>query len=590
MRAGHKTVPMPAPSSVTLPADGTLPIEPPLAVDAQGFAWNHTCDVLVVGLGAAGAAAAIAAKEAGANVLVVDRFDGGGATAKSGGIVYAGGGTRYQKSAGYDDTPDAMFRYLRQETGDAVSELTLRRFCEDSRGLIEWLESLGADFSANAPPTHRDVLVPRAQDAQERPPKTSYPKDGIYLYYSGNEAVPSYAQHAPPAPRGHRTRGSWLSGKALFEFLQRKVLGLGIPVLTQSAARRLIVDAKTGSVIGAEVWQLQPGSDASRKHRKLMRWAEGLHNVAGARADRLRAKALALELAEARPLRIRATGGVVLTTGGFIFNREMVDRHAPKYRETMRLGTTGCDGSGIRLGQSAGGVPARMDKVSAWRFINPPTAWPQGVAVNRQGQRFCNEQVYGARLGVEMCDHNQGHAWLILDRKLRRAAMREALFGGLWFFQSVPAFLLMLFAPRARTLAKLAARVGLDAGALSATVQAYNAAAAGKGPDPLGKSQPMLHALDRAPYYALDISAGSRSFPCPAITLGGLKVDETSGAVLDQNARAIRGLYAAGRTAIGIASNGYVSGLSIADCLWSGKRAGLCAAARNDAGLNKKIA
>ncbi|MFX8668498.1 FAD-dependent oxidoreductase, partial [Acinetobacter baumannii] len=80
----------------------------------------------MVGFGAAGAAAAMAANSAGADVLVVDRFDGGGATARSGGVVYAGGGTRQQKALGYSDTPDAMFRYLRNETGDAVSEATLR--------------------------------------------------------------------------------------------------------------------------------------------------------------------------------------------------------------------------------------------------------------------------------------------------------------------------------------------------------------------------------------------------------------------------------------------------------------------------------
>src|SRR5207244_656054 len=141
--------------------------------------WDRTCDVLIVGHGGAGAAAAIAAKEAGASVIVAERFEGGGATAKSGGVVYAGGGTRHQQAVGYNDTPEDMCRYLRQETGDAISEATLRRFCEDSCALIEWLESIGANFESTI-----------------APPKTSYPKDGIYLYYSGNEAVPAYAAQA----------------------------------------------------------------------------------------------------------------------------------------------------------------------------------------------------------------------------------------------------------------------------------------------------------------------------------------------------------------------------------------------------------
>ena len=528
----------------------------PLAVDAASAMWDQHCDVLVVGFGAAGAAAAITACESGAKVLVAERFEGGGATAMSGGVVYAGGGTKQQKAAGYDDTPEAMFNYLRLETGEAVSEATLRRFCEDSVGMIEWLESLGANFDSSAPP-----------------PKTSYPRDGIYLYYSGNEGVKEYAAVAKPAPRGHRTRGSWLSGKALHEFLKARVQALGVPMLTQSSARRLITDAATGAVLGAEIWQLPPGSAAAQQHLKWMRRAEKVHNFAPKWADGLRDKARALEGAEARPLRIRAARGVVLATGGFIFNREMVTEHAPKYLQTMRLGATGCDGSGIRLGASVGGATARLDKVSAWRFINPPENWPRGAVINDQGQRFCNEQVYGAKLGVEMCEHHGGRAWLVLDHKLRAAAIKEALFGGLWFFQSVPAFFLMLFAPRAKTITQLAVKLKVPPAALSSTISQYNAGAASNN-DALGKSQNMLAPLAQAPYYALDISASSKTFPCPAITLGGLKVDEETGGVLNSQGQAIAGLYAAGRAAVGIASNGYVSGLSIADCLWSGRRAG----------------
>ncbi len=536
--------------------------EAPLAVDAASMRWDAHCDVLVLGFGAAGAAAAITARETGAKVLIAERFEGGGATAMSGGVVYAGGGTRQQKAAGYTDTPEAMFNYLRMETGDAISEITLRRFCNESVALIEWLESLGANFDSTAPP-----------------PKTSYPKDGIYLYYSGNEGVREYAAASKPAPRGHRTRGSWLSGKALYEFLKARLLALGVEVKTQSSARRLITDATTGAVLGAEIWQLPADSAAALQHLKWMRRAEKLHNVAPKWADGLRAKAAALEASEAKPLRIRAARGVVLATGGFIFNREMVTQHAPKYLQTMRLGSTGCDGSGIRLGLSVGGSTARMDKVSAWRFINPPENWPRGAVINEQGQRFCNEQVYGAKLGVEMCEHHGGRAWLLLDKPLRAAAIKEALFGGLWFFQSVPAFFLMLFAPRAKTIAQLAAKLKVPEAALCATVDAYNTGAR-NNTDALGKSQNMLAPLAEGPFYALNISADSKTFPCPAITLGGLRVDETSGGVLDGGGQVIPGLYAAGRAAVGIASNGYVSGLSIADCLWSGRRAGTRAAGR----------
>ena len=305
--------------------------------------------------------------------------------------------------------------------------------------------------------------------------------------------------------------------------------------------------------------------------------AEKAHNVMPKKADALRAQAAALEQAEAKPLKVRATQGVVLATGGFIFNREMVAEHAPKYLATMRLGATGCDGSGIRLGASAGGVPARMNTVSAWRFINPPHAWPMGIAVGESGARFCNEQVYGAKLGVEMCEHHAGRAWLVMDKSVRWTAIKEALFGKLWFFQSVPSLILMLFAPRAKTLAQLAAKVGIAGAAFEATVATYNAGVA-SGNDALGKSAEYLAPIAKPPFFALNISASNKTFPCPAITLGGLQVNEQNGAVVNAEGQDIPGLYAAGRAAVGIASNRYVSGLSLADCLWSGRRAGSAAA------------
>src|SRR5262245_66295155 len=109
-------------------------------------------DVVVVGFGAAGACAAIEAATAGASVVVLDRFGGGGATALSGGVVYAGGGTPHQRAAGVDDTPGAMYDYLRTEVGDAVSPATLRDFCDGSTAMLEWLSELGVLFEGSMCP------------------------------------------------------------------------------------------------------------------------------------------------------------------------------------------------------------------------------------------------------------------------------------------------------------------------------------------------------------------------------------------------------------------------------------------------------
>src|SRR5665647_3693188 len=104
-----------------------------MATKQEDHRWNAEADVVIIGFGGAGACAALEAAQQGASVLVLDRFHGGGATAASGGVIYAGGGTPYQKAAGYEDTVEEMYKYLKQEVGDGVlSDETLRRFCEGS--------------------------------------------------------------------------------------------------------------------------------------------------------------------------------------------------------------------------------------------------------------------------------------------------------------------------------------------------------------------------------------------------------------------------------------------------------------------------
>src|SRR5690349_21624276 len=95
--------------------------------------WDDQADVVVVGLGAAGACAAIEAREAGADVLVLERAGGGGGTsALSGGLIYMGGGTPVQKACGFEDSPDEMFRFLMAALGPEPDEAKIRLFCERS--------------------------------------------------------------------------------------------------------------------------------------------------------------------------------------------------------------------------------------------------------------------------------------------------------------------------------------------------------------------------------------------------------------------------------------------------------------------------
>lgn len=549
-------------------------LEPLRVADASTLQWAAHCDVLIIGWGAAGASAALQARAEGADVIIADRFTGGGASAKSGGVVYAGGGTRHQQAAGFNDTPQAMFDYLRHETQGVVSDETLRRFCDTSVSNLQWLEGHGAPYAHQMPPGG----------------KTSYPPDGAFLYYSGNELVPAYAGEHPPAPRGHRTVGKGQGGAVLYSHLQAACLRAGARPMLQSAARRLVLDGND-RVIGAELWCLPPGSKAASQHAKLAARAERLQNFAPGYCDRLRQRASALEQAYARPCLVRANHGVILSTGGFIFNRELIKAHAPKFRRNFKVGATGCDGSGLRLGLSVGAVSDRLERVSAWRFINPPYSWHKGIVVNRAGQRFCNEEVYGATLGQPLMEEQGGQAWLVLDAALRKKALREALFGGYWWFQTVPALALMLLGIRkGKSLQQLAAATGMQPENLRQAVLANNAAASGHAPDPFGKSADGRQALEQGPFYACDISVGNPIFPLGALTLGGLRVNEDTGAVLDAQGQSIAGLFAAGRAAVGIPSHLYISGLSLADCVFSGRRAGTAVAQRAGSAMDCEVA
>ena len=550
------------------PADTVTEILPPLLVGADDAPdWAAEAEVVVVGWGAAGACAAIEARTAGASVLVIDRFEGGGASAISGGVVYAGGGTRHQRDAGYGDTPDAMFDYLRREVNGVVGDATLRRFCDESVANLEWLERQGVRFGSTMPPY-----------------KTSYPPDDAFLYHSGNEAVPTNrGPYGDPAPRGHRAVARGQSGGALYAALKNATLMSGADTMTQAAVRRLVCertpDGRPGRVIGVEVARLPPGDPLSLHHAKLDRQAARWRLYRPAKAEACRREAARIEREAARPVLVRATRAVVLSTGGFIFNPDLWRRHAPHTTGGLPIGGAGCDGSGLRLGLGVGAAARELGNISCWRFITPPADWPKGIVVNARGERFCNEQVYGATLGHAVVEEQDGKAWLIIDAALRRKAIRQCLFGGLWAFQSLPALAMMLFgALKAKTPEALAARIGADPARLRDSIAAANAAARGLAEDPVGKAADMRHAL-AGTLYALDISLAAPMPPMAVLTLGGLVVDEDTGKVRDESGTGIPGLYAAGRAALGLPSSRYVSGLSLADCVFSGRRAGRAAAA-----------
>jgi 3-oxo-5alpha-steroid 4-dehydrogenase len=564
----------------SLAADLGLSVEDPLVLDnPDEIIWDETADLVIVGLGGAGIAAALEGLERGLSVVAVDRYEGGGSTAANGGVFYAGGGTVIQQAEGEDDDPEEMLKYLRMEAGEVVSDATLRRFVTESVSTIDWIIAHGGKLAGNV-----------------WKEKSSYPPLDRFLYHPDNSLVARYRAQAKPAARGHRAFGrdgkkAWGLGKFITAPLTASALRLGLRFHRFSEARQLVQD-KSGRVIGVKILSIPEGSaDAARFARYIARANSFLAALPpsiplasltiGIGSYYLR-KAMAIEARGRTTHMIRAREGVLLSAGGFIMNPRMVARYAPTYAKGMPNGTLGDQGAGIVLGMTAGGSTALMDKISAWRFINPPKAWSDAIVVNRAGKRFVDETVYGATLGEHIGDHQGGIAWLIYDKALRRQAFKQARDPKLVPFQRDVTLLNLAFnARKAKTLEALAAKIGIDPAGLAATVADYNRAAAGLAPDPFGKEGSDIQPIATSPFYAMDISIESRFLPLPVITFGGLRVDEESGLVLDATGKPIPALYAAGRTAVGIASQTYVSGLSFADCFFSGRRAARHAARAN---------
>ena len=547
-------------------------IEAPLKLTSDtGLTWTSEADVIVIGLGGAGVAAALQSIENGLSAIAIDRFEGGGATKASGGVIYAGGGTSPQKEAGVEDTPENMFNYLKMETDGIVSDGTLRNFCEQSAPTIEWLKGHDVDL--------RGTLWPH---------KTSYPAPQYFLYHSDNSLVPSYKKHAAPAARGHRgyvpiKQGAKATnlGGSIFDPLRASAEAKGLKVLPYTEVRQLVMDSAS-NVIGVKA--LKFSDNKSLETYKALRdkanrlFAMFPPIIPGSKFFFKKAMGhleKAKSLADSRTeIFIRAQKGVVLSAGGFAFNSKMMNHYAPKYKSGYPLGTDGDNGAGIRLGQSVGGAADNMDRMTAWRFINPPLSFARGMIVNENGQRFINEMVYGATLGVEMTENHNGRGWMILDRNLVKQALDDVKGDKALAFQRALAKLNSYFgAKKAKSAKKLAALINVNGNNLATELAKYNQMARGEIADPFEKTQEDIAQLDERSLVAIDIGLAAKLFPCPILTLGGLKVNETTGNVIGENGRDIGGLYAAGRNAIGVASWNYVSGLSIADCVYSGRRA-----------------
>ncbi|MFI2283319.1 FAD-dependent oxidoreductase [Nocardia beijingensis] len=470
--------------------------------------WDLRADVVIAGYGIAGVSAAIEAARAGADVLVLERTGGwGGAAALAGGFIYLGGGTPLQQALGFEDTPENMETFLLAALGPGVDKAKIADYCRGSVEHFAWLVSCGVPF----------------REAFWGEPGWEPPHDEGLMYSGGENAAP-FNTIAKPAPRGHvpqmadKRTGEKGGGYMLMKPLADTAEALGVRAEYDMRIARLIVD------------------DDDR--------------VVGVLARRY-----------GKPVAIRAERGVVLATGSFAYQKEMIEGYAPRLIGRPAAAIEEHDGIGIRLAQALGAELAHMDATEV-AFFGDPQLLARGILVNGRGQRYIPEDTYPGRIGQATLIQQDNQAFLVIDE----ASYEEALTTetSTPFFRQPPTWV-------AETIAELEAEMGLPGQALQATVECYNLHAA-NGEDPLlGKKPEWVRPL-RGPVAAFDMRGFTAGF-----TLGGLRTDLDS-RVLHVSGEPIQGLFAAGRCTSGLCAGGYVSGASLGDGSFYGRRAGIAAA------------
>lgn len=342
-------------------ADKTYSPAQPCAASAVG-AWDLETDVVVVGFGAAGACAAIEARQAGAGVVVLEVAGvGGGSASLSGGEVYVGGsgGTDVQREHGFEDATEDLYKYLMIAGGPAADAHRVAVYAEGAAAHFDWLREQGVPFKGTYLPGK--WIEPTTDDT---------------LLWSGNEKAWPYVGQAKPAPRGHTVQFvGWGGGKVMMEVLCARAEELGVQVRYDSRALTLIVDDQR-RVVGVVTRE------------------------------------------SGEPRFIRARRGVILCAGGFISNRAMVERFVPAAQACELQVSAGNDeGAGIRMGMGVGAATLNMQEFFATVPFFPPASLVFGIFVNERGQRFVNEDCYHGRVAHHVLRQPNGRAWLLVDNK-----------------------------------------------------------------------------------------------------------------------------------------------------------------------------
>ncbi|MFG1175616.1 flavocytochrome c, partial [Erwiniaceae bacterium CAU 1747] len=439
-------------------------------------------DVVVIGSGGAGLAAAIQASDAGAYVVIIEKMPTIGGNTIKASVGMNAAETQYQQVKGIEDSKTLFYEETLKGGKFKNNPTLLKEFVERAPGAIDWLTDHGIALS--------DITI------------------------TGGMSI----------ERTHRPADRSAVGGFLISGLVKGINQRNIEVLLETSVEEILLE--NGAVSGVKVVD---------------------------------------EYNDSRILNARS---VIVATGGFSANREMVVKYRPELDGFVTTNHKGATGSGIAMLQKIGAGTVDMGEIQIHPTVEQTTSYliseairgGGAILVSQGGHRFFNEMETRDKVSAAIIALPEKSAWVIFDNQVRsnNKAADEYIAKG--FVVSAP------------TPHELAVKLNMDQETLQTTLGRYNQFVAQQNDDDFGRTTAMRHPLNQAPYYAIRIAPGVHH------TMGGVTIN-TDTAVLDTQKQPIAGAWAAGEVVGGIHGANRIGGNAIADIIIFGTLAGRNAAA-----------
>ena len=517
-------------AAAALTAAGLNPDDYKTAVEKDAAAEDSTvdADVVVVGAGGAGMTAAITAAGEGKSVVILESQSmvGGNSVRATGGMNAAK--TVYQdenefgESAGVEKTlKTAAEKYADNETITALAKTVSEQWAAyqaNPTGYFDSVELMELDTMIGGKgindPELVETLCANSADAIDW-----LDEHGITLHNVSSFGGASVKRiHRPVNAEGKTVS----VGSYMIPLLQENCEKAGVKMMLDTTATEILTDAN-GAAVGVK--------------------------ATGASGETVTVNAKA----------------VVLATGGFGANLDMVVKYKPELKGFMTTNAPGIQGQGIEMAQAIGAATVDMDQIQIHPTVEANTAaliteglrGDGAILINEEGKRFIDE--VGTRDVVSAAEIAQtgSYSWLVVDQAMVDAS------------SVIQGYIKKGYTVTGATYEELGKAMGVDAAAFAETMEKWNGYVEAKNDPDFGRTS-FANKLDTAPYYAIKVTAGVHH------TMGGLKINANT-EVLNEKGEVIPGLFAAGEVTGGVHGANRLGGNAVADFTVFGRIAGAAA-------------